>query len=70
MKYLNKYKTYKKEDWDRKVQEVLLKAETDRWKEQLGDDYREKIQEWLKTKKGQKWLKNYNSLKEKIKTGE
>ncbi len=38
--------------WDETYQEMILKYELDYWRDQLGKNWRAKIQEFLNTKKG------------------
>ena len=40
--------------WDEKYQEMILKHELDYWRDQLGKNWRAKIQEFLNTKAGQR----------------
>ena len=63
-------KTYTKEKWKAYTNKILLKYaikdEQDFLREELGKDWRDKVQEFIETKEGQKWLKKYKKFKEDI----
>ena len=63
-------KTYTKEEWKAYTNKILLKYaikdEQDFLREELGKDWRDKVQEFIETKEGQKWLKKYKKFKEDI----
>ena len=52
---------------DKMLIEWAIKDEQKKMRKWIGEDWRAKIQEFIKSKAGQKWLKNYKKLKKDCK---
>ena len=59
-------KTKNKKEWQKAVDSATLESVIKDMQEWMGDDWRDKIQEWLKTPSGKKWKANFDSLKIKL----